>query len=490
MKKLIGLLIGILVLTGTSFGQIDYGNAWYRANADRTFIKLVVEEDGIYRVTKAELEAAGYDLTGVASENLQLYYRDQEIPIFVQKDLNSFSYVEFFGERNDGSVDSIAYRDPITGAHKPDLQPNKNFSLYTDKSAYFLTWSNTPSPTRYFKQFDPTYQLSTPVSSFKYTSWVQYDPFDQKGELVRGGGGSYDSFYTLNSDFVTGEGYCGPRITLSESLTIQFETPFAMNNGSPVDLKARVFGRSNSRHKLQAVFNQESTPFIDTTIESDVIYIKTYQSDYQPQGNVGAVSTMTFRALQPNVDNNNFCWASVTYERQPDLGGDSAVFITGWDKGNRAYLELDNVVGDDTVFVYDRSSRVRSLGLIQGNSARVIITGLNTTRDLYLATDRAIKKPQIEQAKLNKLFDRPGVDYVIVTHRGLQASAEAYASYRDTSRTIDLSTTVVYVDEIYDEFGYGSVTPWAIKRFCKYALDNWSTRPRYFLFWGKGYDLS
>ncbi|MEL6698397.1 MAG: C25 family cysteine peptidase [Bacteroidota bacterium] len=489
MKKIIGLLLGLILLSGVSYAQIDYGNAWYRTNSDRTFIKLVVEEDGIYRVTKAELEAAGYNLSNVAAEKLQIYYRDQEIPIYVQKDGNSFSYVEFFGEKNNGSVDSIAYRDPITGAHKPDLQPNKNISLYTDRSAYFLTWSNIASSIRYFKQFDPTYQLSTPVNSFRYTSWLEYGPMNPEGEQVRGGGGSYDSFYTLNSDFVTGEGYCGPRLEYNKPRTVQIETPLAMNNGSSIDIKARVFGRSKSKHKLQAVFNQEVTPFIDTTIENNVIYIKTYQKDYQPLSNLGPVSTMTFTALQPNIDNNNLCWASVTYEHQPDLGGDSTIFITDWDKGNRAYLELDNVVGDDTVIVYDRSSRVRSLGLIQGSKARVIITGLNTTRDLYLATDRAIKKPKIEQASLNKLYDRSGADYVIVTHRELQASAEAYATYRDTVRTLDLSTTVVYTDEIYDEFGYGSLTPWAIKRFCKYALDNWSTKPRYFLFWGKGYDV-
>ena len=124
MKKIIGLLLGLILLSGVSYAQIDYGYAWYRTNSDRTFIKLIVEEDGIYRVTKAELEAAGYNLSNVAAEKLQIYYRDQEIPIYVQKDGNSFSYVEFFGEKNNGSVDSIAYRDPITGAHKPDLQHN------------------------------------------------------------------------------------------------------------------------------------------------------------------------------------------------------------------------------------------------------------------------------------------------------------------------------------------------------------------------------
>ncbi|HHG86717.1 MAG TPA: hypothetical protein ENJ82_18355, partial [Bacteroidetes bacterium] len=49
-----------------------------------------------------------------------------------------------------------------------------------------------------------------------------------------------------------------------------------------------------------------------------------------------------------------------------------------------------------------------------------------------------------------------------------------------------LNTRVVYTDEIYDEFGYGSITPHAIKRFCKYSLDNWTTKPKFFLLWGKG----
>ncbi|TAE57404.1 MAG: hypothetical protein EAZ89_03965, partial [Bacteroidetes bacterium] len=90
--------------------------------------------------------------------------------------------------------------------------------------------------------------------------------------------------------------------------------------------------------------------------------------------------------------------------------------------------------------------------------------------------------------KLNRLFDaNGGAEYVIIANRGLQASAEAYANYRDTATVSPIaSVKVVYTDEIYDEFGGGTVTPWAVKRFCKYALDNWQTEPRYFLLWGKG----
>ena len=88
------------------------------------------------------------------------------------------------------------YRNPTSGIHQPGLLPNKNISLFTDESAYFLTWDNTPG-IRYFDIFDPTYSLFTPESSFKYTAHKEYHPDDGDTEYVRGGGGPYDSFYTL-----------------------------------------------------------------------------------------------------------------------------------------------------------------------------------------------------------------------------------------------------------------------------------------------------
>ncbi|MDX2249939.1 MAG: C25 family cysteine peptidase [Bacteroidia bacterium] len=492
MKKCLILYVLLLLTFTAAQAQFDYGNAWYKSNPNRTFIRLVVEEDGIYRATVADLADAGFDLSSVNPDNLKLYYRGKEVPLFVKKSGGQLLYVEFFGEQNNGQIDSIMYRNPTSGLHEPNLQPNKRISLFSDKSAYFLTWDNTPSGNRYFNIFDPTYSLLAPEANFKYTAWKEYKPGVAGHEYVRGGGGPYDSFYTLNSDYVTGEGYVGPGFSYGDPYTDKVPTPFPANTGNPVKVAMRVFGRSNTQHLLKVEMNgNTTTPVLDTAINTSIIYVKTFEKDYTPAGQLTSLTDLTYHANRANTDNNNICYSAITYDRLPNMNGDSTLRITGWNKTTKSYFRLENLVGQDTVYAYDLANRIRHKGLITngagGKTANIILLGFPGSRDIFIATDAAIRKPQIESARFNKLFDpAAGAEYVIIAHRSLSASALVYANYRDTATVNPVSVRVVYTDEIYDEYSYGTITPWAVKRFCKDALDHWTIKPRYFFLWGKG----
>lgn len=490
IKKLFLHISLLLLLSGVQAQNFFYGNDWYKAAPNRTYIKLVVDTDGIYRVSLAELQAAGFDLSAVNADNLKLIYRGEEVPMFTQKNGSTLDYLEFFGERNDGRVDSIMYRDPNTGNHVNGLQPNKNLSLFTDEATYYLTWDNTPSPNRYFSNFDPTYSGRTPVSSFAYESRVEYTEGSPGATYIQGGGGPYEPFYTLNCDYGPSEGYVGPSFAFGTSRTVNIPTPAPANTAAPLGIKMRIFGRSRTQHIFKAELNgNTSNPIIDTTINTSAIYIKTYQRNYIPSSNLSDDTDITFHALRANTDNNHVAWASILYQRLPDMVGDSVLKISDQGAGtNKSYYRLENAIGDADVVVYDRKNRFRNVGRVSNGVAEVLVQGFPNTRDLYLATDRGIRKPRIESSSLSQLFDpNQGADYVIITHRSLASSANAYANYRDTATVTPIgSVKVVYTDEIYDEYSYGSITPWAIKRFCKDALDNWVIKPRYFLLWGKG----
>lgn len=490
MKKYIAIAFGLFLLPLYGLSQsFDYGNDWYKADPSRTYIKLTVTEDGIYRVTLQDLSNAGFDLSGVNADFLRVYYRGSEIPIYVSKSGSSLGYFEFYGEHNDGAVDSIMYRDPVTGLHKPNLQPDDNFSIFTAESAYFLTWGNLPSGARYFSNFDPTYSLYSPEQYIRYESRLDYEPESVKSEYIRGGGGQFDSFYTLNSDYVTGEGYMSNEsFAFSDPVTVTVPTPNPANTGNPHKINARVFGRSNSPHFLRLSLDGDlGNPVVDTTVNVSSVYVRTYSRDYSKV--ITDNTDLTFEALRSPVDNNNICWASIEYDRLTQFDGDSSAWIQEFGKGSKAYFRMDNVDGQDSVWIYDFKNQFRNIGLMDQGSGRVIVQNFPGERDLFFTTDKAIRTPEIAAAKLGQLHDPAGgAEFVIIAHRDLSASAEAYGFYRDTATVTPLSVRVVYTDEIYDEYGYGSITPWAIKRFCKDALDNWTEKPRYFLLWGKGYN--
>jgi hypothetical protein len=495
MKKHVTLLVLALLGWACALGQsIAYGNDWYRNISDRDFVKLVVDQDGIYRVSAADLTNAGVDLSGVDPRFLQLHYRGKEVPIFVTNTPSGeLNYLEFFGRLNDGRVDSAMYRNPVSGVHDPRHQPNIHRSIFSDESAYFLSWNQTVPGQRYFDYLDIGYSLLPAEPSFWYESFLDFDPQaggQERGIHILAGGGPYDSYHSLNSDYVTGEGIVSAAFfQIGRPYTFTLETPAAINDGRPMEIQSRVFGRSNTEHHLRVLVNGNSSlPLLDTVIDFNSIYTRTYTREYIT--NLGNQTDLTFEALRSPTDNNHLCWASIGYHRDFDLRGAGEVKISRWTKNTNARMRFTNVDGNDSVFVYDLSGRVRSRGLMTGANVGEVIVFQNSgadSRNLYFATDKAIRSPRIEAPQLNKLYDpAAGAEFVIVSNRSLQSSAEAYRQYRDTCQVNPLSVKLVYTDEIYDEYGYGSPTSWAIKRFCKDAIDNWQVKPRYFLFWGKG----
>ncbi|MBK5256351.1 MAG: DUF11 domain-containing protein [Vicinamibacteria bacterium] len=78
---------------------------------------------------------------------------------------------------------------------------------------------------------------------------------------------------------------------------------------------------------------------------------------------------------------------------------------------------------------------------------------------------------------------QPGneAEYVVITTEALKETAQGLADYRS-----DLSSMVVDIEDIYDEFNFGSPSPHAVKAFLTYARTKWRTAPRYVVLAGDG----
>lgn len=103
----------------------------------------------------------------------------------------------------------------------------------------------------------------------------------------------------------------------------------------------------------------------------------------------------------------------------------------------------------------------------------------------YLATTpAAVRTPlAVEPAVASTLRSGPGAEYVVVTHSSLAAGAQQLADYRAAQ---GLTTRVVTVGEIDDEFGHGMPSPNNIRAFLDWASESWSIAPRYAVLVGEG----
>ena len=79
-----------------------------------------------------------------------------------------------------------------------------------------------------------------------------------------------------------------------------------------------------------------------------------------------------------------------------------------------------------------------------------------------------------------------GADYVIITHADFREASERLAAWRaqDDRFGAPMSTAVVDVADVYDEFSGGLLDPMAIRSFVNYAVDNWDPAPFFILLVG------
>ncbi|MDO8549315.1 MAG: type IX secretion system sortase PorU [Ignavibacteria bacterium] len=91
---------------------------------------------------------------------------------------------------------------------------------------------------------------------------------------------------------------------------------------------------------------------------------------------------------------------------------------------------------------------------------------------------------QVSNSNLRGITD--GARFIIITHKNFIEAANRLKSYRENESKVTISTIVVDVQEVFNEFSSGVLDVSGIRDFIKYAYDNWNIKPEYVLFFGSG----
>src|SRR5262245_30018650 len=169
MRKLY-LLLCFAFFSIPGFSQ-PYENSWI--SYSQSYYKIKIAQDGIYRIGLNALIFSSIPITSINHKRLQLFRDGQEQYIYVYDQnlndtLDSPDYIEFYGKKNDGSLDTRMYADP-------DWQPNTRYSLFNDTAVYFLTWNSSTSNRRMAELTDTLFAGYTPASYFIREAYQQED---------------------------------------------------------------------------------------------------------------------------------------------------------------------------------------------------------------------------------------------------------------------------------------------------------------------------
>jgi hypothetical protein len=114
-----------------------YGNEWIKYN--QQYYSFKIANSSIHKIEYNTLLSAGITFSSYTHENIQIFGREKEVPLFIDLGTDGTfgpgDFIAFYGERNDGWLDTTLYEDP-------SWQGNPKYSLYNDTIQFLQLLTN------------------------------------------------------------------------------------------------------------------------------------------------------------------------------------------------------------------------------------------------------------------------------------------------------------------------------------------------------------
>ncbi len=478
------ILAFLVLLPVFSYSQI--GNEWI--NFGQTYYKIPVGKNGLYKLTKSDLAQAGFPV-GNDPRRYQLFAKGVEQAIIVsgQSDavFNDSDYVEFYGTKNDGSLDAELYKPA-------SAQPHAYHNLFNDTAYYFLTYNPTTQGKR-MVNFTQNNTGALPKQTHQQSEQIQVLSSSYSG------GESFNNFVQYTS-FGKGEGWSGPviRQNSSSDLIITSLTGGVPTVGLP-SLELQLLGRGQVSHKAEVYVGPSASLLrLLGTVEFFGLEPFTFIEDLA-WADVSAAGNLTIRVNVVGTGGNDFLsvsYARVQFPQNFSMSGVNEKMISFSENPiGKLYIEVENAPVGARIFDVTDSDNLIQIGTTQTSTLNCIVDDTDGQTPLRLFITTQTSTPIGIKRVLFRSFASTNANYVFVSHKAFlkPASGSAnpvkdYAAYRASAQGGAFDTLSVTIDQLYNQFSYGESTPVAMFRFLKFLEIR--QRPDYLLLIGKGLDIS
>lgn len=445
----------------------QFGNEWIEE--DKSYYKIKVAEDGLYRVTASELASAGVPVSNIATGRYQLFHLGNEVSIqvFDENGDGRLDYFDFYGEKNDGRLDTELY---VT----PEAQSHTYYSLFTDTASYFLTWHLTSNSGKRMA-----------FSSINDPAGVSATGFHMAEELVLETG-NYASGYKYGSGSIpsavydVGEGWTTSEISKNQNKTYTFSLENVNTSAKP-QLELVLHGMSSFEHvsrisvgtSTSALRVLDDVNFAGRDIASYAGEIE--WTDVSASGNL--VVRITSIGVTGQVDAIAIAYVKLSYPQRFDLADASKSFVVPNSTNARQYVVVPTTNAQNLrVFdVSDGDHPARVARTTYSDRLEYVYQDTTDVSRDFLITSDVKSVAGISESAIASL-DLSGADYLLISNRSLNVTidgiqpVDAYAAYRRSQAGGAHQVHVAYMDQLYDQFSYGVTSPLAIKNYLSYAL--------------------
>ncbi len=405
-------------------------------------VKISVQSEGWYQVSKAQLVAAGLDPNADA-RTLQLYAEGIEQPMLILGHqvgpLGSNDSIEFYGTGIDTPFSGTRVYWLIRGSH-PGLRIN---SIPAVNSGFV----------------EP--------QSFPFTVVLQ----------------QRTTYFATLLNGENNDNFFGAAVTsepVDQQLTVAHADP---SSSMQVSVDVTLQGATDQQgHSVSVFFNGASIGEMDFANLANVTQTFSIDRSLLQEG----VNTVTLTALQGDNDVSVVQAIALHYPHKYEADANwlkatapagSTVRITGFSSQQVQVFDITNPLA-----ISQLSGTVR-----QENTNYSITLGLPPASGLertllVFANDQISPPSALAFHKPASLAARSrGSEMVIITHPDFESALAPLVNLHESRGQ---SVQVVTIDEVFDAFNYGERSPFAIRAFLQNTESQWSRKPQYLLLVG------
>lgn len=482
------LIISLFAFAMAAGARAQSPQAWI--DFSQSYYKVTLAQDGLYRLTYTDLQAAGFPVSTVDPRTLQLFHRGVEQAITVQgqedAQFNPGDFIEFFGRRNDGTRDAALYKPSA-------LQPHPYQNLYSDSSAYFLTWKLATLGKRISTFSEVNVGLPLETSHTNEVRLVNANEYST---------GNTVSLYLQYTHFDQGEGWTGQTICSGNAgctgqldYVLENLTQGVVPAGLP-QFSLMVVGRDAIPHQAEIWVGPNSGALRLLTTQSFFNFQTALVQAPLAWTDIGADGRLTVRVRAINTprDRLSVSYMQVQHPQNFNLQNQNnrllqlAVRAVG-----KAYVELQNALPGSRLFDITDPSDVVRVGTQSGGGLLTAVVP-NTSSSRKILVTNSFATPRVRAVRFRPIT-AAAHNYLIISHPSLMKPGgsyadpvRAFAAYRASPAGGDYDTLVVTTPLLYDQFNYGETSSVAIYEFMKFMVEQGN--PRYLFLIGKGLDVS
>lgn len=389
-------------------------------------LKMYVSQEGWYRVTKAQMTAAGFD-PGSDEKKLSLYTSGTELPLIADAD-----GIEFYGlpvDTNSTGARTYWLRAGKGTGTRLQVTKNKGGDPVTgplpftydrvERSIHFAALTNNGDGTNFFGQVITTWPATQDL-------------------LIGALDPSYGGNATMN-------------------VAIQ---------GATADIH-HVVDVSLNGHDLGSV-----------ALESQ--QLQTFTFDFPQSFLAAGTNTLTLTAMNGDMDVSLLADTRITYqhllradngELEVSVPGRRSVTVGGFASGAVRAIDVT-----DPLNPTELETTVSSDG-----SATFTAADSGPRTVLVFDSTRLLTNPELAVNRPSSWSDgKSGADLLIISNPLFASAASTLVAARQRD---GISSAIVDVDDIYDEFNFGMRDPQAIRAFLQAAM-KWKKAPKWVLLLG------